>query len=311
MSSTQVVDESLALSTLRHLQEVASQCQVLAEIQQRSVADARGAADRRLALRGLQLAHTTSARTTAAKLGQTVGALLASEPGVADAQAADATVAASLPAALAAHLKEAVVADSMVRESNDLFTAYRLAGRTMFRVDGATAIGVQFETCFGGTYGDTFFVFLEPAGRDTGHFTLVRHTLPYAVPVTALATRFLGTDVSTHSDVAAFLDAVGTYCDALVGRQRQARQLAEQRGVSVQVSASADYVRFTAKLRRKRRVEGLLAYDELESATPTRVELYSYDARRPDDRQRLLDLEAPFRTAYLHEAFAQTIAQLW
>jgi hypothetical protein len=288
---------------------VASQCEVLAEIQQRAVRDARGAADRRAALRGFQLRHTSSSRETAAKLGKTVGALLATSSGVEDAQAADAAVAADLPAALAASLKEAVVADSLVRASNELFTAYRLAGRTMFRVEGASVIGVQFETMFGGVYGDTFFVFLSPSSTDTGHFSLFRHTLPYAVPVVSLAAQFLGTTSDDRSDVAGFLDAVGVYCDALVARQQQAATLASYKGVSVQVSASADYVRFSAKLRRKRRLEGLLAYDALDQAAPTRVELYSFDSRRPDDRQRLPDLEPLFRSQYLHDAFLSAKAE--
>lgn len=149
--------------------------------------------------------------------------------------------------------------------------AYRLAGRSTFSVGEEGLLGVCLETATAGKFHEPYYVILrlEP-------LSVHKHTMPYFVPVEAIAKNHLEKSVSD------FLDEVSEYVQAFVMR-REALKLFREGFPQVDIVTSApfDYIELKQHAL-ERHIQVVLAYDDLKKHTPRRVNVLVAGKRDAD-----------------------------
>ena len=110
------------------------------------------------------------------------------------------------------------------RQLSEIGNAFRLAGLSIFEMDGGEEgpegdrdgrLGLRWDTCHEGEYYECYYLLLNQDAT-TEELVIESHTLPYFLPVRALAARHL------NRNIRHFTDAVGAQLNAFVGRRQQA-----------------------------------------------------------------------------------------
>lgn len=262
------MDEALARQGVEHLRALREQSGALLEAQR--AAD--GAREEAEALRaeeaGLRARRDAlRARIKAAEGRRTLKDVVAAAEAARGGEAADAAEAGHGLLSRAAERAER-------RAVAERYAAHRLAGLTAFEPPSGPhapegAVGVRFDTCFRGEYGESFYAVLAP-----GLAAVVRHTLPPFVPVEAAAARHLAS-----SSPADFCEAVRAYLDAYVSRRGQYGAALLALGVPPGGAAhTAPYDSFEVRAAGGARVR--VVYDDPTGDRPTRAEVLRAGGRR-------------------------------
>jgi hypothetical protein len=131
----------------------------------------------------------------------------------------------------------------LVKREADLFTAFRLSGKTITETETGELV-LRLESFSGGRFRGSFFVTIDH--DEAAGLIITRHTLPYFVDVAGLASAML------NRDVAVFADAVVERLNAWNDRRDQAEVAqvmltARNKGkggkpITVQCSLAVDHV---------------------------------------------------------------------
>ncbi len=188
-----------------------------------------------------------------------------------------------------------VAEQSEQRSIDELHTAHRLTGITAVRLrDHGDNLAIRLDTSFDGQprqtevgryfsdnncagagrfYESYYVLFIENADK----MMLDKHTVPYFVPMRALAEQLL--DQSPDR----FLQIASDYCNALVSRRQQCEVLKRFAAVAdVGVTDAFDFVQLAIVSERYgEQLLVLAAFDNLRSGKPTRLDVLLGDAQRP------------------------------
>ncbi len=189
-----------------------------------------------------------------------------------------------------AQLLQRVAEQSERRNVDELHTAYRLAGKTAVHLKDQHGLAIRFDTSFDGRFYESYYVLLGQRGAAAdGQFTLEKHTVPYFVPMRALAEQLL------NSDLDRFLDATSDYCNAVVSRRQQCELLKQLAGVTnIAATDAFDFVQLTVAASSRHQLTVLAAFDNLRSGKPTRLEVVAANDQQrqyPDVAARLVQFD--------------------
>lgn len=283
-SEEATADKSLQQDSLAHLEQVLAQSRSLLAVRQST--DALGDATRDVEARvaALRLEQSELQR----QLGAAAHASVRDVLGKGNNNKGDVDENSAVQASRA-QLLQRVAEQSERRNVDELHTAYRLAGKTAVQLKDQTGLAIRIDTSFDGRFYESYYVLLGGQQGDDGHFTLEKHTVPYFVPMRALAEQLL------NSDLDRFLDATSDFCNAVVSRRQQCELLKQLAGVTnMAVTDAFDFVQLTVAASSRHQLTVLAAFDNLRSGKPTRLEVVAaLDQQRqyPEIAARLVEFD--------------------
>eukprot|EP01114_Cavostelium_apophysatum_P016045 TRINITY_DN44_c0_g2_i1.p1 TRINITY_DN44_c0_g2~~TRINITY_DN44_c0_g2_i1.p1 ORF type:complete len:305 (+),score=58.04 TRINITY_DN44_c0_g2_i1:74-988(+) len=205
-----------------------------------------------------------------------------------------------LPREMHGRIKAIVSTDRQDNERDNLEMAYRLSGKSVFKMQNG-AVGIRFETFFRGRYFETFYVYLRL--DKSKKFTIENHTIPSFIPLAELEAKYLNTDLQM------FMNNLCDLLHAFISRREQFEEMKRQPDVSEFLTTPAyTLVQFVGTIRKKP-VQFNFSYNIDESLPKKRVVFVSEadeGDNQPPKRRRILEAEELFGSKKLQHAFSDT-----
>eukprot|EP00057_Strongylocentrotus_purpuratus_P018156 XP_011672630.1 PREDICTED: centromere protein O-like [Strongylocentrotus purpuratus] len=265
----EVLTERLSRGTLHHLQKLEQQAQDLRHGSKTRAKQERMLRDLQKAVHQLQERRDLLKVQIANSPNKVLGPILQNTDSE-DKKALVMAVKETMKRTDKKTLKGAVTEATKLKQ-RELSVSYRLTGCTIHKTDG-NSVRVRWDTFDRGQYFQPYYAVISLNSAKSLH--LVKHNLPYFLPIKDFEMKHLNTDMQ------AFVQVVGDSLNAFVSRRHQVEEANEecQKFIRGEITSSNAFNNIDLTLSNSRQscFDVQLFYDDLKGNRPTGVTVHTH-----------------------------------